>query len=186
MNAKTALLAGIIVGVCLMVGLVGFLAWREKQAAEEADKTPPAVVVPPANAPPAPFARPRRAGSARELRAQGCVRTVGRGCPLRGAAASVTSPARGARRRCPSRRPIRRVDRDAREAGGEERVGGRVLRLPVLQPTISGASFVNARSITATKSEFGIIPLAPASIHGTFNAPSGWPAANSSSVRTST
>ena len=46
MNAKTALLAGIIVGVCLMVGLVGFLAWREKQAAEEAEKTPPAVVVP--------------------------------------------------------------------------------------------------------------------------------------------
>ncbi|WP_146648406.1 serine/threonine-protein kinase [Labilithrix luteola] len=38
MNAKTALLAGIIVGVTLMVGLVGFLAWREKQASEEADK----------------------------------------------------------------------------------------------------------------------------------------------------
>ena len=46
MNAKTALLAGIIVGVCLMVGLVGFLAWREKQAAEEAEKAPPAAVVP--------------------------------------------------------------------------------------------------------------------------------------------
>jgi serine/threonine-protein kinase len=46
MNAKTALLAGIIVGVCLMVGLVGFLAWREKQAAEDAEKAPPAVVVP--------------------------------------------------------------------------------------------------------------------------------------------
>ena len=46
MNAKTALLAGIIVGVCLMVGLVGFLAWREKQAAEDAEKTPPAAVVP--------------------------------------------------------------------------------------------------------------------------------------------
>jgi serine/threonine-protein kinase len=42
MNAKTALLAGIIVGVTLMVGLVGFLAWREKQQAEEADKPVPA------------------------------------------------------------------------------------------------------------------------------------------------
>ncbi len=42
MNAKTALLAGIIVGVTLMVGLVGFLAWREKQEAEEADKPVPA------------------------------------------------------------------------------------------------------------------------------------------------
>ena len=46
MNAKTALLAGIIVGVCLMVGLVGLLAWREKQAAEDVEKTPPAAVVP--------------------------------------------------------------------------------------------------------------------------------------------
>jgi len=51
MNAKTALLAGIIVGVCLMVGLVGFLAWREKQAAEDAEKAIPAVVAPPAKAP---------------------------------------------------------------------------------------------------------------------------------------
>jgi serine/threonine protein kinase len=49
MNARTALLAGIIVGVCLMVGLVGFLAWREQQAAEDADKAPapvPALVAP--------------------------------------------------------------------------------------------------------------------------------------------
>jgi eukaryotic-like serine/threonine-protein kinase len=44
MNAKTALLAGIIVGVTLMVGLVGFLAWREKQQAEEAERPVPAVV----------------------------------------------------------------------------------------------------------------------------------------------
>jgi serine/threonine protein kinase len=57
MNAKTALLAGIIVGVCLMVGLVGFLAWREKQAAEEAEKTPPAMVAP--APPPAPKSAPR-------------------------------------------------------------------------------------------------------------------------------
>ena len=51
MNAKTALLAGIIVGVCLMVGLVGFLAWREKQVAEEAEKAVPSAVVPSAKAP---------------------------------------------------------------------------------------------------------------------------------------
>jgi hypothetical protein len=44
MNAKTALLAGIIVGVTLMVGLVGFLAWREKQASDEAEKAVPAAV----------------------------------------------------------------------------------------------------------------------------------------------
>jgi serine/threonine-protein kinase len=50
MNAKTALLAGIIVGVCLMVGLVGFLAWREKQAAEEAEKGVPTAVAPAPNA----------------------------------------------------------------------------------------------------------------------------------------
>jgi serine/threonine protein kinase len=55
MNAKTALLAGIIVGVTLMVGLVGFLAWREKQAADEADIKPvPAAV----DAAPAPRAAP--------------------------------------------------------------------------------------------------------------------------------
>jgi len=59
MNAKTALLAGIIVGVCLMVGLVGFLAWREKQAAEDAEKAPPAAVVPAPNAPPRPSGAPR-------------------------------------------------------------------------------------------------------------------------------
>jgi len=57
MSAKTAFMAGIIVCVCLMVGVLGFLAWREKQAAEEAEKAPPAPAVvapPPANAPPKP------------------------------------------------------------------------------------------------------------------------------------
>jgi serine/threonine-protein kinase len=54
MNARTALLAGIIVGVCLMVGLVGFLAWREKQAAEDAEKAPPAALSAPAPSAPAP------------------------------------------------------------------------------------------------------------------------------------
>lgn len=43
MNAKTALLAGIVVGVSLMVGLLGLLAWRASQAAEDAD--PPAAEV---------------------------------------------------------------------------------------------------------------------------------------------
>ena len=56
MNAKTALLAGIIVGVCLMVGLVGFLAWRERQAADDAEKQAPALVAPAPNAPNSPNA----------------------------------------------------------------------------------------------------------------------------------
>jgi serine/threonine-protein kinase len=34
MNAKTALLAGLVIGITLMVGLLGFLAWRDKQAQE--------------------------------------------------------------------------------------------------------------------------------------------------------
>jgi eukaryotic-like serine/threonine-protein kinase len=44
MNAKTALLAGIIVGVTLMVAVLGFIAWREKQAAEEGEIPAPATV----------------------------------------------------------------------------------------------------------------------------------------------
>ena len=47
MNAKTALLAGIVVGISLMVGLVAFLAWRESQI-EEANGPPPAVSSAPA------------------------------------------------------------------------------------------------------------------------------------------
>jgi eukaryotic-like serine/threonine-protein kinase len=54
MNAKTALLTGIIGGVCLMVGLVGFLAWREKQAADDADKPPPSLTAPAPPKSPAP------------------------------------------------------------------------------------------------------------------------------------
>jgi serine/threonine-protein kinase len=41
MNAKTALLTGIIVGVSLMVALLGFLAWRANQA--DAAPSPPVV-----------------------------------------------------------------------------------------------------------------------------------------------
>ena len=42
MNAKTALLAGIVVGISLMVALVAFLAWRETQSEESAPPTPSA------------------------------------------------------------------------------------------------------------------------------------------------
>ena len=42
MNAKTALLAGIVVGISLMVALVAFLAWRETQNEESAPPTPSA------------------------------------------------------------------------------------------------------------------------------------------------
>jgi serine/threonine-protein kinase len=40
MNAKTALLAGIIVGVSLMVALLGFLAWRENQSSNDPAPVP--------------------------------------------------------------------------------------------------------------------------------------------------
>lgn len=40
MNAKTALLAGIIVGISLMVLLIGFLAWRESQEPESPASVP--------------------------------------------------------------------------------------------------------------------------------------------------
>jgi len=65
MNSRTALFAGILVGVTLMVALVGFLAWREKQAQDEADRqaAPPAVSVssgaPSASPPPTPSPSPR-------------------------------------------------------------------------------------------------------------------------------
>ncbi len=80
MNAKTALLAGIIVGVSLMVGVVGFLAWREKQASDESERAsqvtaptsatvsvtppppPPPTSAPPASAPPPPTTPPKPHG----------------------------------------------------------------------------------------------------------------------------
>ena len=37
MSAKSALLAGLVLGVALMVGLVGFLAWRDKMMSDEAE-----------------------------------------------------------------------------------------------------------------------------------------------------
>jgi serine/threonine protein kinase len=48
MNARTALLAGIIVGVSLMVLLIGFLAWRENQASDPAPPPPAAPSAAPA------------------------------------------------------------------------------------------------------------------------------------------
>lgn len=38
MNAKTALLAGVVVGVTVMVGVVGLLAWRDKEQSEQAER----------------------------------------------------------------------------------------------------------------------------------------------------
>jgi cytoskeletal protein RodZ len=35
MSPKTALMAGLVLGIAMMVGLLGFLAWREKNRAEE-------------------------------------------------------------------------------------------------------------------------------------------------------
>jgi hypothetical protein len=40
MNAKTALLTGIIVGVSLMVLLIGFLAWRDNQPSTDPAPAP--------------------------------------------------------------------------------------------------------------------------------------------------
>jgi serine/threonine-protein kinase len=37
MSPRTALLAGLVIGVTLMVGAIGFFAWREKMKAEEAE-----------------------------------------------------------------------------------------------------------------------------------------------------
>ncbi len=52
MNPRVALMAGIVVGVALMVGALGFMAWRGKMAEEEeAAKPPPAATALPAPAP---------------------------------------------------------------------------------------------------------------------------------------
>jgi serine/threonine-protein kinase len=37
MSPKTALLAGLVIGITLMVGAIGFFAWREKMKTEEAE-----------------------------------------------------------------------------------------------------------------------------------------------------
>ena len=50
MNAKTALFAGIIVGITVMIAVVGFFAWRDKMATEAAERAASAAP-PPAPAP---------------------------------------------------------------------------------------------------------------------------------------
>jgi serine/threonine-protein kinase len=42
MSPRSALLAGLVLGIALMIGLVGFLAWRDKMREEEAHAAPSA------------------------------------------------------------------------------------------------------------------------------------------------
>jgi hypothetical protein len=35
MSPKTALMAGLVLGITMMIGLLGFLAWRDKQRADD-------------------------------------------------------------------------------------------------------------------------------------------------------
>jgi hypothetical protein len=42
MSSRTSLLAGFVLGLALMVGLLGFLAWRDKTAHEQPQTTPAA------------------------------------------------------------------------------------------------------------------------------------------------
>ena len=51
MNARVALLAGIVVGVALMVGALGFFAWRGKLAEEAEQAKPAPAAVSPSGAP---------------------------------------------------------------------------------------------------------------------------------------
>jgi serine/threonine-protein kinase len=46
MSPKTALMAGLVLGITLMIGLLGFLAWREKQRVDELQTAPPQSAVP--------------------------------------------------------------------------------------------------------------------------------------------
>ena len=58
-------------------------------------------------------------------------------------------------------------------------------RIPDWQPTTSFASFLNFAATTRANSALGCMPIAPRVITGTLKAPTGWPASNSSTVRTS-
>jgi serine/threonine-protein kinase len=60
MSPKTALLMGLVLGVAMMVGLLGFLAWRQNQNADASPPPPatqiappPSTIALPTNAPPA-------------------------------------------------------------------------------------------------------------------------------------
>ena len=43
MSARTALMAGLVIGITLMIGVLGALAWRAKVAEEELQNLPPPV-----------------------------------------------------------------------------------------------------------------------------------------------
>jgi hypothetical protein len=52
MSPKTALLAGLVIGVTLMVGVLGFLAWRSSENAATTTPSPsPSIVADDAGAP---------------------------------------------------------------------------------------------------------------------------------------
>ncbi len=40
MSARTALLAGLVLGIAVMVGLLGFMAWHERSVAASAAPQP--------------------------------------------------------------------------------------------------------------------------------------------------
>jgi serine/threonine-protein kinase len=73
MSPKTALMAGLVLGIAMMVGLLGFLAWREKEQADLRANPPPSSSVAPtppsssARTPPPtePSASPRGSSSSR-------------------------------------------------------------------------------------------------------------------------
>ena len=50
MSPRTALLAGLVLGIAMMVGVLGFLAWRERQL-PPGGAAPPAPVSAPAQSP---------------------------------------------------------------------------------------------------------------------------------------
>jgi len=54
MSPRTALLAGLVLGIAMMVGVLGFLAWRERTQPGAGDATPPASAASSAPAPQAP------------------------------------------------------------------------------------------------------------------------------------
>jgi serine/threonine-protein kinase len=58
MSPKTALMAGLVLGVAIMVGILGFIAWREKDLADQRANAPPPSASPSA---PLPSASPRTA-----------------------------------------------------------------------------------------------------------------------------
>ena len=65
MSPKTALLAGLVLGVTMMVGVLGFIAWRDKQREQEAINLPHSATSTPDAAPtPSMSAAPPQSASA--------------------------------------------------------------------------------------------------------------------------